>query len=846
MKEQIILAKGGKALPIILDESAPDYKGLRLITKAFSSDVKAVSGASPEVYTINVLPAEENATALIAGSLGHNKLIDSLVKDKKLSVTEITGKREVYTIAVVDNPCQGINRAIVVAGSDKRGTIYGIFHISELIGVSPWIWWADVRPVHKEELLLSIESLTCTSKEPSVKYRGFFINDEWPSFGSWSSKQFGGFNEDLYAHVFELILRLKGNYLWPAMWSSAFSRDGKSNPLANAELADTYGIVMGTSHHEPLFRAGNEWQKVYEDYGESNEWNFSKNSEAITKFWKDGVKRNKDFESVITVGMRGEADSALGGGLKENIDLLKNIITVQRKILNDNGLADTPKMLTVYKEVENYWYGKNLEGNDKTVTEGLDKWTGLDDVTIMLCEDNFGNMRTLPRPEERNRKAGWGMYYHVDYHGAPNSYEWINTMQLEKMWEQMSMAYDYGVKDIWILNVGDLKPMELPLSYFLDLAYDFDRYGTSAPNTCRAYIDAWVMQQFGDEFPEVQDRNRIADLLVSYTKLNTIRKPEITFPNTFTDYDETERIERECLRIMQEADAYYEKTTALKKDAFYELVYFPAVASANVKLMNIYAGRNDKERLRSAIQEDTHLSIQYNNFVGFGKWKGMMSSNHIGYIHWNDEGWKYPEAKKVIADKKKKPAGKYKVPKDVPQNAYLQKNGIVSIESEHTSSRSEVNGVRWLTLDNYGRTLSAVKMYPDTVSFTEDADAPCLVYTFYIHTGGKQTLTLYTAPTNNLAEDSRLRLGISFDNEKAETIDTLSKDFKVSISNGAWSQSVKDNIHKTKVIHELPEGVHTIKITGIDAGLVLEKLVLADAGTTDTTYLGEPESEYKE
>src|SRR5574344_1300143 len=463
MEDSIVIAKDSSAIPIILDDSGKDYSGLKLVAEALASDVKAVSNATPKLYSIKELPSDKSDMALIAGSLGNNALVDSLAKEGKFTVSEIAGKRETYTIAIVDNPTANISKAIVVAGSDKRGTMYGLFHISELIGVSPWIWWSDVKPVRKSEIALPVKSLVYTSKEPSVKYRGFFINDEWPSFGSWTSKQFGGFNEDMYAHVFELILRLKGNYLWPAMWSSAFSNDGKANPQASAQLADVYGIVMGTSHHEPLFRAGNEWQKIYKNYGDSNAWNFSKNSEAITKFWEDGVKRNKNFESVITVGMRGEADSALGGGLKENIDLLKNIITVQKKILADNGLSDAPKMLTVYKEVESYWYGKDLEGNDKTITEGLDVWPGLDDVTIMLCEDNLGNMRTLPRPEERNRKAGWGMYYHVDYHGGPNSYEWINTVQLEKMWEQMSMAYDYGVKDIWILNVGDLKPMELPL-----------------------------------------------------------------------------------------------------------------------------------------------------------------------------------------------------------------------------------------------------------------------------------------------------------------------------------------------------------------------------------------------
>lgn len=277
--------------------------------------------------------------------------------------------------------------------------MYGLYHISELIGVSPWVYWGDVAPEKRSNLVISENKLKVTSKEPSVKYRGIFLNDEWPSMGTWATNKFGGFNEELYDKVFELILRLKGNYLWPAMWSTTFSEDGKSIPIANAQLADKYGIVMGTSHHEPMFRAGLEWQNVYKNYGTSNLWDFSENKDAITKFWEDGVLRNKDYENLVTLGMRGESDSPLKGGMEENINLLKDVITTQKKLLEKHDFGDTPKVLTIYKEVEEYWNGSNT-------VEGLKDWDELDDVTIMFADDNFGNVRTLPTQEERDREVG--------------------------------------------------------------------------------------------------------------------------------------------------------------------------------------------------------------------------------------------------------------------------------------------------------------------------------------------------------------------------------------------------------------------------------------------------------
>lgn len=835
------VVKNGKALQIILGDS--DFEGIRRAAESFADDVCLVSGVRPGVCTVSDrFHAElENVPAvLIAGSAGRNSIIDSLADNGRLDMTAVRGKRETYTTAVLDNPVTGISRAVVIAGSDKRGTVYGIYRLSELIGVSPWVWWADVLPEERDTVLLPVSSLAYTSREPSVQYRGFFINDEWPSFGKWTTNRFGSFNEKMYAHVFELILRLKGNFLWPAMWSAVFSEDGESSPQAVARLADSYGIVMGTSHHEPMFRAGEEWQKKYADYGTSSAWDFLRNRGAIARFWKAGVRRNKAYESIVTLGMRGERDSALAGSMHSNIKLLKECITAQRQLLDEVGLSACPKVLTLYKEVENFWYGPEPQ-EEGIASEGLCSWKMLDDVTIMLCDDNFGNVRTLPRPDERDRKAGWGMYYHADYHGAPNSYEWINTVQLEKIWEQMSMAYDYGVRTIWILNVGDLKPLELPLSYFLDLAYAFERYGTSEPNTCSVWLNRWVEQQFGPAFPEAADREHIAKILSSYTKLNTIRKPEVTYPGTFPAERESDFIRRMSENLEQEAGIYYERTPERWKDAFYELVYFPAAASANIKLMNIAAGSGNLTSVHEAVEKDRQLNDDYNTRIAGGKWYGMMSSFHIGYTHWDAAEWKYPDVRNVISKNQVVPHSA-PVSADLPDGLFLEVCGIVSIEASHTVARSECSGVRWLTLENYGRTLSAVKMYPDTVSFPSPGAGPYLAYRLYLLSGGTHTLTVYTTPANNLSPSGRLRIGYSIDSGQAVPFDTLPDGFRVDIFNTDWSRGVLENIRKTEVTLQILPGVHILRLFGMDAGVTVEKIVLTAEGYQDVFCLGNPES----
>ncbi|MNO33567.1 hypothetical protein D3C76_235780 [compost metagenome] len=943
--QELILVKQGKAAKIYVDPKGKDYAGLRRVAQSFASDVKLITGVEPKIY------AEWNeldATVVVAGSIGSNELIDHLIALGTLDVSAIQGKRECYKIQVVEQPTAGVDKALVIVGSDKRGTIYGLYSISERIGVSPWVYWADVLPEKKATLILPDSQLNLISKEPSVKYRGIFLNDDWPSLGSWVTQRFGDFNEDFYDKVFELILRLKGNYLWPAMWSAEFSLNGKISPIANAQHAQEYGIIMGTSHHEPLFRAGSEWQKVSNQYGTSNLWDFSRNKQAITAFWEDGIKRNQDFDNLITLGMRGESDSALEGSDQENIDLLKDIILTQKKLLKKYNLEHAPQILAVYKEVEKYWYGT-------AEVKGLKDWDVLDDVTILLADDNFGNLRKIPTKHESNRSAGWGMYYHFDYHGGPHSYEWVNTTPLEKVWEQMCMAFDYGIRDVWIVNVGDLKPMELPISYFLDLAYDFDEWGTEAINRTKEYTEWWIVQQFGHTV-EKETSQGMAQLLSDYTKLNGRRKPEIVYPSTFSPihYNEAQRVLKQVHGIERAADKYADLIPESHKDAYYQLVYYPAVASANVVKMQIYAALNDLYAARGsvlantyahltheAVERDKQLERVYNTGISAGKWQGMMSSPHVGYIHWNAEGWKYPEVSTLIPAKgsilivdvegteQAYVSGKAKLPvftnlqqesyeitisnggeegfnyqmsssvdwikleknhgwiesgetmqvsvdwmkvnetskgeiiisgagatvvvkvamnwidmQGVPPMTFIETHNRVSIEAEHALCRVSKSGVEWKTIDNYGRSLSSVKMFPDGVSFEQPENAPYLEYRVLVQQEADYILTSYIAPTNHLSRISGLKYAVGFDGETPVVADALPKNFEGgNHDNEPWCRAVMNNIHNMTTSHALTKGIHTLRFYGLDAGLVLQKLVLCSS-PLPYSFLGPEESFY--
>lgn len=623
----------------VCDEN--EFSGVKKIADKVCLDVERVTGKKPKVLSIQPSAySSTEAESVLFATLGQAPLAEKLASDAGLTaeLSKISGKRECYIFAVRSDK-------IIIIGSDKRGTIYGLFHLSELMGVSPLVDWCGVLPAHRDTVELE-EGVTVT-KEPSVRFRGFFINDEWPAYGNFTTHNFGGFNAKMYEHVFELLLRLKGNYLWPAMWSAQFSLDGPG--LANAELADELGVVMGASHHEPCCRNGEEYRYVRGPgsvYGDA--WNFWKNREGITKFWEDGLKRNGKFENVITVGMRGEADTAImqNATLADNINLLRDVLKTQNRLIRENvneDLDKVPRMLALYKEVEPYFYG------DKH-TKGLMGDPELDGVTLMLCDDNHGNLRTVPTEAMRNHKGGYGMYYHFDYHGWPYSYEWLNTNYLPKAREQMSAAYEFGIRDLWIVNVGDILTNEFPLSYFLNLAYDYEKYNSDT----KAYSDAWFAAQF--PYFTAEQLQEISDIVYESNKITSMCRTEALKPTTFhpVNFGEADFIISRAKHLIERTVELRKSVPAEQDAGFFSQVYLPVVGTMNVELMQLYSGKNQwfaqhnalvanvyADKVRLCCKADKELVDECDK-VGNGRFFGMAWSEHFGFRNWCEAYNQYP------------------------------------------------------------------------------------------------------------------------------------------------------------------------------------------------------------
>lgn len=622
--------------------------GVKKVAGKVAKDVEGTLSFCPEICE-TVVPAKQAVIAVTAGS---GKLAETLCR-KISKLGQVEGKRESYAFIVAENPVEGIESALVIYGSDKLGTIYGLFHLSELLGVTAMVDWGDCQYVKQDSFVLKEED-SFVSKEPSVKYRGFFINDEWPCCGNWATSHFGSFNAKMYDHIFEYLLRMKGNYLWPAMWAENFMLDGPD--LESMKLADEYGIYIGMSHHEPCMRSGAEYSKVRgpkSPYGDA--WSYVTNKEGILRFWEDGVKRSIGHNVFPTVGMRGENDSKMLGEdslISDNVRLLKEIITKQREMIHEHLETDgkkVPQLFAVYKEVEDYYFGGGSE-------EGLRGFKELEDVTLLLCEDNWGNMRALPEAFERNHKGGFGMYFHLDYHGDPVSYEWVSSTELSKIWEQMTEAYEYGVRELWIVNVGDVKFQEFPLNYFMDLAYDFEKWGSSATNSTKEYTKAWIESMFGS-YTSKEEREEIQEVLEGYLKINALRKPESLNDTVYhpAHYLECEKLLSLCGKLEEKNERLW-KTLEERGmgDAYFSMIYFSAEASFNLLKMHLYSGKNHlyasqgkavaneyDKLVEACIEKDEALKTQMAEFKD-GKWAGMELASHIGFTNWNDEDWRYP------------------------------------------------------------------------------------------------------------------------------------------------------------------------------------------------------------
>jgi hypothetical protein len=611
-KDFFPLSESGKSTTLYI--SSNDYPGVLRALNELKTDIGKVTDTEPEV-TFDNLPAQNKV--VIVGTLGKNPVIDQLVENKKLDVSAIQGKWETYVIQTLSKPFPGVDKALIIAGSDKRGTIFGIYDVSSHIGVSPWYWWADV-PVKKNKKLY-IKPGKYSDGSPAVKYRGIFINNEAPAFSGWAKEKFGGANFKVYTKIFELILRLKGNFLWPAMWGNAFNDD---DPL-NRPLADEYGIVMGTSHHEPMDRSQQEWKR----YGKGD-WNYNTNSDELSDFWRKGIENMGDAETLITMGMRGDGDMPMEDNT--NIALLEKIVADQRKILTEvtgKKPEEFPQLWALYTEVQKY-YDQGMRVPD--------------DITILFSDDNFGNIRRLPDINLPERTGGYGVYYHYDFNGGPWSHKWINTVQITKVWEQLHLAYEHGIDRIWMLNVGDIKPLEFPMHFYFDYAWNPDNWPS---DKLEEYAIRWAQQQFGEKYAE-----QIGGVMTRYSNYNGLRKPELMLLfNRFslTDYREFETIVTNYIKLRDDAEKINNQLPAEYKDANFETVLHPIQAVSNLyelfyalAINKMYAGqgRASANKMASLVKEhyvkDSLLSHYYNHELKQGKWNHMMDQTHVNYTSW--------------------------------------------------------------------------------------------------------------------------------------------------------------------------------------------------------------------
>ena len=789
----------GTSATVKCDEA--DYPGVLLAVKNLQTDLQAVTGSAH--------------APIVVGTWGKSSLID-----KKAYAKELKGRNEKFIIDVQTDK-------IVIAGSDKRGTIYGVYELSRQLGVSPWYWWADV-PIGKHAQVYARQG-QYTDGEPAVKYRGIFLNDEWPCMGNWAHDTFGGFNHKMYEKVFELVLRLKGNFMWPAMWSAAFYAD---DPL-NSKTADDMGIIMGTSHHEPCAKAHQEWTRVKT----RGAWNYDTNRTELVDFWRSGIERMKDTEDVITIGMRGNGDEPMAD--KPDVALMERIVAHQRKLIAEatgKKAKDVPQVWALYKEVQQYYeMGMKVP----------------DDVILLLCDDNWGNVRMLPqtRPTQTpsalsgtspimGRKpsgrlsrpimgegrgeglhpGGYGLYYHVDYVGAPRNSKWLNVSQVQRLWEQLDLTYRSGIDKLWILNVGDLKPMEFPIDFWFKEAWNPSQF--SADNLM-AYTEDFCRQQFGEA--QAKEAARILNLQCKYAHRRTAEQmAKNTYSLANGEWDE--RL-AEYKSLEADALAQYLTLSAEYRDAYNELILFPVRAIANIYEMYYAQAKNEQlagigdpaanvwaDRVVQCFRKDSLLCADYNHNIAGGKWNHMMDEIHIGYVSWNN-----PRRNMLPAVKRVDPANP----------VIAEQDGKVIIDADCYAAKTDAQKAKWTVIPDFGIYKSAMALMP----YSEKTDGSSISYRFKTAKTAA-TMTFVFAP-NFPFNDVRngMQLNYAMDGGTPVTLNTNGSAV-IRFNNATGDQQfdwAKERVNRRKVQVTLPataDGVHTLTLSPLDAGIVIERIII--------------------
>ena len=777
----------GSTDTIVYDKS--EWKGVVMAINNLRQDLKAVTGSDCAPITV--------------ATVGKSPIAKKYEKYAKM----LKGKWEQYII-VAPAPLRGTEGAVIL-GSDKRGTIYGIYELSRQLGVSPWYWMADA-PIAKHDEVW-VKPGVYTDGEPKVKYRGIFINDEWPSFGSWCNNQFGGVNSKAYSKIFELLLRLKANYFWPAMWASAFNEDDPLSP----KVADEMGIVMGTSHHEPMMRAHKEYTKRRDEVGP---WDYAKNPAGIEKFFTEGIENSKDYENIITIGMRGDGDVAMGtGNDADNMKTLKNVIDAQRRIISKvhkKKASELPQLWAIFTEVQRYYDAG---------------FTVPDDVTLLFCDNNWGYIRRMGGEREKGRKGGMGMYYHIDMNGGPWNDRLVNTTTIPKLREQFNLAYKSGIDRIWIINVGDLKPKEVPINFIMDYAWNPDAI---QPGDEKAWLEGFTRSVFGEEYAA-----ETADIIAKYSKYNLWRKAEAQYPGIFNN-EEMLKTNAMWQSLVVRCENLKAKLPKEMQDAFYQLVYYPAVGSAGVAQIYNYATMGDSLAIEALMDKDRRLTEHYNTGIANGKWNGMMLDNHIGYTKWSIPDKNYNPMTlgfKVEHDLSPKETSEYSIP------AYKYNNKV------------DGKDAKWIFLPDLGRGEGC--MGSDNVVAASDitGNGAALEYDIDLKT---DMVAIGILPTQDIRPERGLRLGVQIDNQPMKIIvarqgivDTFgeytSKNLAVSkvlkplpapnrLLLSGWYKGkrlprrdeVFDNIRWIDVKLNATLGKHNLKIIMIDPEIVVEQIVV--------------------
>lgn len=783
-----LLINGNDKVEIYMD--ANDCRGVSYAANALVKDIRNVSGSQATITS------NRKATILV-GTIGHSAAIDQLMKQKRINGNLLRGKREKFIITVVDNQ-------LVIAGSDRRGTIYGIYELSQQMGVSPWYDWADVPVEHHDSIF--VNRGTYTDGEPAVRYRGIFLNDEAPCLTSWVKNTYGTEYGDhrFYQRVFELILRLRGNMMWPAMWGWAFYADDAENE----KTADEMGVVMSTSHHEPMARNHQEYARNRQGWGP---WNYQKNKANLQKFFREGIERMKGTEQIVTLGMRGDGDEAMSA--EADTKLMSQIINDQRKIIADvtgKKASETPQVWALYKEVLDY-YDKGMKVPD--------------DVTLLLCDDNWGDVRRVPNAQERKHKGGWGLYYHVDYVGAPRNSKLLNVTPVQNPWEQLTLAYENGIDRLWILNVGDLKPMEYPISQFMDMAWNPHKYSV---NNITRHTRDWCAQQFGES--QADEAARILNLVCKYNGRCT---PEMLDKSTYSlENGEWQEVVNQYLQLEADALRQYNSLPTAYHDAYRQIILFPIELMSNLHQMYfaqaqnhaLYKQNNPKANIwadecERLFKRDSIICDFYNHKMSGGKWNGMMTQKHIGYKSWNDDFEKdtCPELFRVSAS-------------EAP--VISEHNGVVEIEAPFFASKTdaapegkEKEGAKWVQIPFMGKSLAGMTLMP----YTKGVKGASLSYQFKmeprkvrIHVIIKSTLDYQNkgGMTYGVSVDGAEPILVNFNhnlNEKPENIYDI------------YYPTVATRIIDKVIEVELPataDGVHTLTLTPNDPAIIFEKIVV--------------------